>query len=691
MERLDRPERRRWSRGWPLSPFLLGPHLLRPHLSGLLLLGLLLLGLLLTACGGRPVAEQFALEPIEHPDLAAIESVARQQLEEQRQGLEDQQATATEGLQLADAYGSLGELYHTYELFEPAMACYRNAMLLDPESFVWPYYLGMIHQRLGDYAAAADAFEAALEQRPEDPAARLHMAEIRRALGTGDKAAELWREMIEVPDYGAAAHFALGLMASEEGDWQATVDHMTTVLEQQPRATSAHHTLAQAYRQLDRQDMAAEHQDLAGTAEVTYPDPLMERLESLAVTSGAYLRRGNRALARQDLDAAIEAFRRAVDINPELVEAQRNLALAHVQRKDLDAALEVLREAVQHHGEDPWLQFDLGTTYLAQGLHAQAVEAFEAVVAIDPELSQAHFNLANALIARDRWAEAQSHLAKVLEKDPEHVRARYLQAMSHHHTGDSPQAVSALRRELTATPESLLMRQGLAQILMEQGKRSEARQVYAEGVGLDSLPVDDRLPLLFQMAELDWKAGRRAQAIEVWRRAVRLAPDSSEARTALGNGLQLLNQWPEARTHFAKAVAIDPLNAKAWRAETNLWILDKEFETARQRLDEALKVLPDDPTLLNTAARLMSTCEIASVRDGERALEMARKAYNIESSLDHAETIGMALAETGEFEKAIQWQRRLLAQVSNSQDRRLLRRLATNLQLYENRRPIRTG
>ncbi len=676
MECLDRPGRRRWSLRWPLSFFLLG---------------LALLGLLMLACGGAPVAEQFALEPIDYPDLATIETVARQQLEDQRQGLEDQRAAATERLELADAYGSLGELYHTYELFEPAMACYRNAMLLDAESFVWPYYLGMAHRRQGNYEAAAAAFEVALQKRPKDPAARLHMAEIQRSLGAGGAAAELWREIVEVPEYGAAAHLGLGLMASEEGDWQGAVDHLTVVLEQQPQASSAHHTLAQAYRQLAREELAAEHQALAGTVDVEYPDPLMERLESLAVTSGAYLRRGNRALARQDIEAAIEAFRRAVEINPELVEAQRNLALAYVQKKELDAALEVLREAVARHSDDLWLQFDLGTTYLAKGLNAQAVEAFEAVVAIDPQLSQAHFNLANALIAQDRWADAQGHLTQVLTKEPDHSRARYLQAMSFHRTGDSPQAVRALRRELAATPESVLMRQGLAQVLIEQGKRADARQVYAQGVKLESVPVDDRLQLYYQMAELDWKAGRRAQAIQVWRQAVKLDPESSEARTALGNGLQLLNQWPEARQHFAKAVVIDPLNAKAWRAETNLWILDKEFETARQRLDEALAVLPDDPTLLNTAARLMSTCEIASVRDGERALEMARKAYNIESSLDHAETIGMALAESGEFEKAIQWQRRLLAQVSNSQDRRLLRRLATNLQLYENRRPIRTG
>ena len=78
-----------------------------------------------------------------------------------------------------------------------------------------------------------------------------------------------------------------------------------------------------------------------------------------------------------------------------------------------------------------------------------------------------------------------------------------------------------------------------------------------------------------------------------------------------------------------------------------------------------------------------------SVRDGRRALSLARKAYGLENSLDHAETIGMALAEIGQFEEAIRWQRGLVNQAAATGDRNLVRRLVTNLKLYESRRPLR--
>ena len=49
----------------------------------------------------------------------------------------------------------------------------------------------------------------------------------------------------------------------------------------------------------------------------------------------------------------------------------------------------------------------------------------------------------------------------------------------------------------------------------------------------------------------------------------------------------------------------------------------------------------------------------------------------------------MALAELGQFEEAIRWQRGLINQAAAAGDRKVLQRLVANLQRYENRRAIR--
>ena len=343
-----------------------------------------------------------------------------------------------------------------------------------------------------------------------------------------------------------AAHYQLGLLASESGDSALAVQHLEAALQQAPDATRVHHALATAYRQQGNETQAAHHQELAGDVEVAFEDRLTERLEDLAISSGAYLRRGNRALTSGQLDGAASAFRRAIQINPDLVDAHRNLALTHVQKNELDAALEVLREAVQRHPSDLWLRFDLGTTYMAKGFQEQAIEAFQVAVEMDPSFTQAHFNLANALIAREQWEDAKPHLDQVLEQDPEDGRARYLHAMALHKTGNTPQAIEALEQQVGDTPDDIVARQGLAQVYTDLKRDAEARRVYTESIARETLPLEDRLDMSFQLAELEWRKQRRNQAIQVWRQAVKLDPKSSEARTALGNGLQLLNRWPRS-------------------------------------------------------------------------------------------------------------------------------------------------
>ena len=133
-----------------------------------------LLGTLLGAGCRQPAAPPPGdLEEVLHPDLSAVEEVARRQLAEGRSRLERLLAKGADRSDIADAFGGLGELYHAYRLLLPAAACYRNAERLDRESFLWPYYLGVVYQAEGDLDAARRSLERALELRSDDGPARL--------------------------------------------------------------------------------------------------------------------------------------------------------------------------------------------------------------------------------------------------------------------------------------------------------------------------------------------------------------------------------------------------------------------------------------------------------------------------------------------------------------------------------------
>ncbi len=628
------------------------------------------------------------LVAVEHPDLGAIEDVARRQLERLRSTLESKQAEGVDRVELAGAFGDMGEHYHSYELLEAAAACYRNAEKLDPDSFLWSYYLGAAQQKAGDLEAAADSLERALPKRPEDLPALRRLGEVRLALGDAAAARERFQALLADDRFAAAAHFGIGRAAAAAGEHSEAAEHFERVLELQPAAGIVHYPLGLALRGLGRDDDARRHLEEKASGEVSSPDRLMERLESLAVSAGAHLKRGNRALMSGRLDDASAAFRQAIEADPKASAARRNLALVLARQGDADGAVEELRAAEEVDPDNVWVHVDLGNAYLGKGLGEQAVDSLRRAVEIDPALVAARFNLANALIALDRWDEARPHLQELMRLDPAHDRAHYQLAMASHKAGDSATAVRELRVLLEKDPAFTVARLGLATVLIESRRAAEAMAVYRQGLALD-LPASDQISLLQPLARLAWQQGQRQPAIGYWQRVTTLAPDSSQAWTDLANALQFSGQRQEARKLFGRAAELDPANATAWLSEASLWILDKEFAAARDRLQTAITHTPDHAGLNDTLARVLATSPSAEVRDGRRAMALARKAYALESKIEHAETFGMALAEAGRFEEAIRWQRSVINEAARLDDQKILPRLVKNLRLYENRQPVR--
>jgi hypothetical protein len=78
----------------------------------------------------------------------------------------------------------------------------------------------------------------------------------------------------------------------------------------------------------------------------------------------------------------------------------------------------------------------------------------------------------------------------------------------------------------------------------------------------------------------------------------------------------------------------------------------------REDLDAAHRLAPDDPQVQNNLAWLLATCPVVEIRDGTRAVALARRAGE-ETGWQHPfclGTLAAALAETGAFAEAAHWQ-----------------------------------
>jgi thioredoxin-like negative regulator of GroEL len=127
-----------------------------------------------------------------------------------------------------------------------------------------------------------------------------------------------------------------------------------------------------------------------------------------------------------------------------------------------------------------------------------------------------------------------------------------------------------------------------------------------------------------------------------------------------------------------------PDNARAHLGLARALMARGDWRQARSVLEAARQRLPGDAAIAHDLAELLASSPDPAVRDGQRALDLAMSAYATTKGAEHAEVVGMALAELGRFPEAVDLQRKLAAQAEAARAPADMRaRLKANLGQYQ--------
>ncbi len=636
---------------------------------------------------GRPSPEdaapeagaQAALEPIPRPDLANLPTEVRDQIAAERTEVDALLAREdVPDAELGERLGRLGQLYQVYGL-AAAEPCYRNAERRAPEDPRWPYLLAVLAEARGEPGLAAERLERVLDLEPRDPAGLLRLAEVRLAEARHEEAAAHFSRLLEIPEAAAAAHYGLGRIASATGDYPTAVEHFERVLELQPRAVNVHYVVAAAYNRLGDRQAAQGHLDRGGTSEVTFPDPRLRAVEDLASGLGSLLEDALAAMQGEHYGEAAAAYRGALEIEPDNSGALRGLGLALRKAGDLEASAAAYRRMLEHHPDHALARLELATVLLEQEDFAAAVPAFEAALELDPDFKVAHLNLGVALSKAGRWSEAAERFRQVLRIDERYPLARYYLATALIELDREGEAIEVLRSEIASNPNLILPRQRLGDLLARAGDRQGARAQHQAVLDLDP-PSQEAALAHFQ---LGLAAGSPDEAISHYRQAVGLLPELWQAQFNIGNTLQRAGRFAEAAAEYAKLVAGQPDHVLARVREAEALVLAGRSADARARLEAALAALPESVDVAHAMARFLAVAPDAAVRNGAAALGLAEQVFAARPTLEHGETVAMALAELGRFDQAAERQRQLLAAAEGEGRSDAVERLRRNLERYQ--------
>jgi tetratricopeptide (TPR) repeat protein len=185
------------------------------------------------------------------------------------------------------------------------------------------------------------------------------------------------------------------------------------------------------------------------------------------------------------------------------------------------------------------------------------------------------------------------------------------------------------------------------------------------------------------------KTGEHARSVADFRETTARKPDHLDAYLWRGNACLRLRDYDGALASYEEGLRRKPDSAFFLLNRSLAHKGKQNYAQALADLHAALAIDPQYPNGNNNLAWLLATCADASIRDGVKALEYARKACDLTAWNNPLMlgTLGATYGELGQFDEGIRWIKQALAHENLAASRAA--EITANLKCLEQGQPIR--
>ncbi|MGD1083140.1 MAG: tetratricopeptide repeat protein [Verrucomicrobiota bacterium] len=328
-----------------------------------------------------------------------------------------------------------------------------------------------------------------------------------------------------------------------------------------------------------------------------------------------------------------------------------------------------------------------GDALLQKGNVDEAISQFQTALRIEPDNASAHNNLGNALEQKGRLDEAILQYHNSLQLQPEHAETYCNLGNALLKKGSVEEAIRQLQKALQIKPDFAAARYNLGNAFLQSGSLDEAITQYQKALEINLDYADAHHNLGTALL----RKGRVDEAITQYQDALQIKPDLEDARHNLGMAYFQKGDLEKAIECYQEAIKINPRSADAYANLGLAFFKKREIKQAVDTWEKALVIKPEQLFVLNNLAWLLATTPDASLRDGARAVTLAKQADQLggNSNPMMLHTLAAAYAETGDYALAAATARRGLDLAVEQKNNALAATLQREIQLYEAQTPLR--
>ena len=426
---------------------------------------------------------------------------------------------------LAKAQKLTGDALQKMGKTDEAVGHYNEAIAIEPDFAEAYANLGTLHAQQKQWQQAIDYYQQALKIKPDFTAIQRHLTRCQKQQAIAvDKPSQQQLEKC----------LQQGQIFKQQGDLQAALQEYLRAAQLEPQRVETYRELVEIYEDLELWSQAAQYckkilelnnSDETALADLQQPQL---KLEASTATAENLYDLASLYAKQQKLDLAITYYGRAIQQQPDLLDAYLKLGELLTKSKAGKKAIAVYLQGLKYHSDCPELYFNLGNLYKLSQQFPQAAICYQKAIQYDPQHAVAYHELGEVLSQQQRWSEA----------------------------------IPAYRQAIELNPDFSWSYNNLGYALIQLAQWSEVIPVYQKAIELNpNFPWS-----YYNLAEAYGKLEQWDKAVILYQKTVQIQSDLPQVQQKLGDALYRRSQQDrqQALQHFLEAIAQDPNSPQAY-------------------------------------------------------------------------------------------------------------------------------
>ena len=457
----------------------------------------------------------------------------------------------------ASIYANLGSLYAQEELWEQAIPCYQRAIALKPD-FAGAYRnLAKAWSQVDKELEAADCWYRAYTLEPEKiaPDQYLNLGNALSRQGQFTKAIFCYQRAIELNPNDAAAYHNLAATLKRQGKLDEA-----KIYEQKAKQVGNN--------KVEVQVNGSKPQNIINPEDILHSSLDKKRKEKLPeVKQADLIKEAEANLVNGKFYEAIATCEEIISLKPDAV-AYQIMGKTWVEMNQIDEAIAAYEKSLEVKPNFAEVYVSLGELYVQQQRQSEAITAYQTAIKLAPDLKDGYRNLVEVLLDQGKVDEAEELSYNALIQHPSWATPEEFCTLGKGliEEGKTEQGISCFEQAIKLDPKLWEAHYSLGEIFSSQENWDEAVKYYRQVVELNSESIESYYGLGKALAEKEeW-----LEAIVCYQQIIELkgsqiqptSPESednidmAEVYHLLGNALQEIGQLDESVAAYQRAIEL---------------------------------------------------------------------------------------------------------------------------------------